>query len=412
MLGGGDLALLEDGRPRRRQRPRRRRRVRHRRRPRRAPRRGRRRRRRLLLDRRRHAAEDRQAGPPPAPGARPPPRRGGDGQTSAGRRARWPPPPRASAPAAASGASGLSGVAAAAHGSSPLVRERRDGAEDGPAQERVHRRALGGVLGEEGVEERAEARRVAAAHAGRVDPPARDLAHQAVHPAARRLRVELGDPRRAHRHQLVEHAAERPHVGGARVRLALAHLGRHVQRRAALGHRLRLREGEELRDAKVAELDLAVVEEDVRRLEVAVEELVRVVAARERRRRLVEDRQHLGLREVGAHALLRRDARREVAVVRVLHQDAQVVAVAVRVDVRDDVRVLQPLEHLDLLHRRLLLVARHVRHRDLFADELLADGVVADEPHGAERAAADDADLLVVVLGELRVLGVQHGCAS
>ena len=53
----------------------------------------------------------------------------------------------------------------------------------------------------------------------------RDLAQQAAEAAAFRRVLR---PRRLQRHELEHHAPDSPHVRRARVRLAAAHLGRHV----------------------------------------------------------------------------------------------------------------------------------------------------------------------------------------
>ena len=86
------------------------------------------------------------------------------------------------------------------------------------------------------------------------------------------LRDEVGaEERQPAGDRLEQRDAERVEVGGDRDRRAGDLLGRHVRERADQAAGLGLAEVDEVRDAEVAELrGAARVEEDVRRLDVAV----------------------------------------------------------------------------------------------------------------------------------------------
>jgi hypothetical protein len=65
-----------------------------------------------------------------------------------------------------------------------------------------------------------------------------------------------------------------------------------------------IRDGQDLRDAKIANLDAARCrEKDVGGLQIAMEELEVMVAVGEAEAHLMQHAEELGLREVGAHLL-------------------------------------------------------------------------------------------------------------
>ena len=111
--------------------------------------------------------------------------------------------------------------------------------------------------------------------------------------------------------------------------MAAAHLRAHVKGRTALGVCELARHVHYLTDPKVAKLDVAARrEEDVRRLEIAVQQLALVVAVRKRIHKLTHDRQDLRFAEP-CTALLSSccDGRRKVSSCRMLHDDMQLLAV-------------------------------------------------------------------------------------
>ncbi len=167
------------------------------------------------------------------------------------------------------------------------------------------------------------------------------------HPRHDRLRRRAGERRIAGQH-LVEHRAERVHVG-ARGDLALAHrlLRRHVVRRAerhaGLGHPAAagLAGGE--RDAEVGDQRPIVVQQDVLGLDVAVDDAVPVGVV-ERVGDLARDPDGVGDRELllAAQPVAQRLALDE-------RHDVEEAAVRLaRVEQRQDVRVLQIRRQLDL----------------------------------------------------------------
>mmetsp|Transcript_46173 Transcript_46173/g.128323 ORF Transcript_46173/g.128323 Transcript_46173/m.128323 type:complete len:311 (+) Transcript_46173:496-1428(+) len=258
----------------------------------------------------------------------------------------------------------------------------------------THRRARGGGPREQRLDEVAQPRRVVTPQRRQVESRARDelqqLAHANVVPAA-----ELRLPRRRESHHLVQDAAERPDVGPAVVGLALAQLGAHVEGRAALCHRQRRARRERLGQPKVAQLDVAARrEEDILRLEIAVEHLDVVVAVGEGRGELVRDTQHRRLLEPCPHTLLGRYAAREVAARGVLHADVERFAEGVRVLVCHHVRVAELLEHTHLVERRVAFFRRQAFERDLLHHRLLTLWS-AHEEDGAEGALAQSLELRV-----------------
>eukprot|EP00962_Isochrysis_galbana_P052530 scaffold23961_cov131-Isochrysis_galbana.AAC.6 len=142
------------------------------------------------------------------------------------------------------------------------------------------------------------------------------------------------------------HDAHRPHVGRARVGLAPALLGRHVQWRAALSLGDILRAHAHLGNPKVAELDVAFRrEEAVGRLDVTVQKLEDVVTMGERRAELKCILGGRCLRKEGPRALTLGDGARQVAAVCIVHADAQRLALDERVDVTHEMRMIQLLQH-------------------------------------------------------------------
>mmetsp|Transcript_22262 Transcript_22262/g.56637 ORF Transcript_22262/g.56637 Transcript_22262/m.56637 type:complete len:323 (-) Transcript_22262:231-1199(-) len=160
----------------------------------------------------------------------------------------------------------------------------------------------------------------------------------------------------AQRHQLVQQAAQAPHVGREVVGRAADALGRHVVRRAHRGHRLQRARGEVARQPQVAQLEGAVSRhKDVAGLEVAVHHapVVHVLHG-------VADLREEGPHLAGLEAAARRRALpqqvAQVARLGPLQDDDQLVVLDERVVALDDVGVLQALQDLDLLqavHARL-----------------------------------------------------------
>ena len=134
------------------------------------------------------------------------------------------------------------------------------------------------------------------------------------------LRVVLALKGVGQLHHLEEEAAEPPHVDRLVVLPPHVHLGREVERRAALGVRLRLRRilHHLLREAEVAELAHALVHEDVGGLNVPVQHApgVEVVDGAEQ---LQEPELHLLLGERRRLRPLRSDRLLHVATVTVVH---------------------------------------------------------------------------------------------
>ena len=281
--------------------------------------------------------------PPPAPAASSRPSRGRS-QTGRARRA-----------GRARGGSGRVGAVCAAAGatiavapaaSSSDVAQRGD--ELGCAAESL-RRILRQRLREHRVE-LGRQRRIQLAHR-RHD--ARDVRHRLRGDAVALERAAAGQ-------QLEGDDAERVEIARRRRPLALRLLGREIRRGAE--HRARLRERAEprgARDAEVGDVHLPVaVEQEVRRLHVAVDDAL-AVSRVESVRRLLEPLERLArrLRAFRADLLLERAARE------VLHDDERALAVLADVVDRDDVRIAREPGHGErlareaLAHRRVLGVA-------------------------------------------------------
>ena len=207
-------------------------------------------------------------------------------------------------------------------------------------------------------------------------------------------------PRLLQRTHLVEDAAQRPHVALVGVGLVLADLGRHVVRCADHSARCRHRALHNLRDPKVAQLHEVFGDEDVLRLEVAVQDLLGVDVV-QRHHQLDEPVEHLGLREVIFLLRPPLDGCREVAALTVGHHDAQAVAVQEVLAVPHDARVVQRAKHLHLLLCVSSLLGAVGLHLNLLQAVVLA---VARVPSEVDRpiVATTDFPHAVVVLHHWR----------
>eukprot|EP00955_Chlamydomonas_euryale_P036768 350554-Chlamydomonas_euryale.AAC.7 len=131
--------------------------------------------------------------------------------------------------------------------------------------------------------------------------------------------------RHPERHHLVQHAPQRPVVAAVAVQLAAPNLGRHVHRCADLSlGKVRLLKS--LRDAQVAYFEhVALAHEDVGRLEIAVHN-VGCVDGDQALAQLQEDAPDGLLWKGRVEPLPLADVILEVAVWRVLHHSAQLIA--------------------------------------------------------------------------------------
>ena len=212
------------------------------------------------------------------------------------------------------------------------------------------------------------------------------------------------------RRNLVQHAAQRPHVDGLGVRQALAELRREIVRRAdnGLGHLVLLHV---FGQPKVAQLDVeqprlrVALEEHVLRLEVAVEDAGRLDAVHgpHGQRELGEEAHDRAERHLGAGLLALLHQVAQGARVSELHDNAELVEVLVqeRVVVRDYVGVVAELGELlhdqDLALRLLLLLLGHLADVHLLDDKVAAVVLARDLEGRAERAAAEHIPALVLV---------------
>ena len=157
-------------------------------------------------------------------------------------------------------------------------------------------------------------------------------------------------------------------------------------------------EGEQLGDAEVAELDVASGgEEDVGGLKIAVQQPQLVVAVRQRGDQLRRPAEHVGLRERAHRALALRDETAKVTACGPLHHNAEGVEVDERLLVPDDVRMVQRLQDLHLVHRRLALGRGQAAHRHFLEDEVGRLAARLDEPDRAERPLPDPLHLGVLI---------------
>ena len=197
----------------------------------------------------------------------------------------------------------------------------------------------------------------------------------------RGVRYARHDATRHARHGAVRHAARL-----LVVRRVFAQLRREVVGSAHHCRRKLGRGAQQPRHAQVADLDAALAEEEVARLEVAVQDLraVQVVQAQQRLCKVPPD-VVLGQQ----HALLPLDELTQVAAVAELHHDVQLALLAKAVVVAHDARVVQPREEPHLVQRVLLLLARGAlgRHRLDNVPEAVRDA--PDLEHLAKRALAE-----------------------
>jgi len=197
----------------------------------------------------------------------------------------------------------------------------------------------------------------------------------------RGVRYARHDATRHARHGAVRHAARL-----LVVRRVFAQLRREVVGSAHHCRRKLGRGAQQPRHAQVADLDAALAEEEVARLEVAVQDLraVQVVQAQQRLCKVPPD-VVLGQQ----HALLPLDELTQVAAVAELHHDVQLTLLAKAVVVAHDARVVQPREEPHLVQRVLLLLARGAlgRHRLDNVPEAVRDA--RDLEHLAKRALAE-----------------------
>ena len=186
---------------------------------------------------------------------------------------------------------------------------------------------------------------------------------------------------------LVEHAAERVDVGAGVHRPALELLRREIGGRADGGPRpLRRSVVEPPRQPEVGEIDvLRAVEQDVRRLDVAVHETARVRGV-ERCGDLRADGDRPGRLE----RALRSEQRAKVGAVHEPHREIDTAVDVAGVVDRDDVRVLERHHELRLARESLAeaIVARQGRRHQLERDRSLQAQVVGPV-HDAHPAAAD-----------------------
>ena len=188
--------------------------------------------------------------------------------------------------------------------------------------------------------------------------------------------------------QLEDRAAERPDVRRRREAGHLDHLGRHPVGCADDGRRLDrgvCRGLDAARDAKVGELDLAVLrDQQVRPLDVAVAHALLVQP--------LQPQQHLPnvdadqVRREGAKVF---DEGGERAVLDVLEDEVEVALGPDRLEVPHDLRVLQVVQQVDLRLHRLQVAGRHVARRDLLDRAKVARLAVERAEDLAGAAAAE-----------------------
>ena len=180
----------------------------------------------------------------------------------------------------------------------------------------------------------------------------------------------------------------------------LPQLRRHVARRPQLiphRHRAALHLH---REAKIDELELAVVAvllvHDVVELDVAVDDAV-VVAVDDRREGLLDDRRGHAL---GVAVAVLAHARDERAAGAELHHDVHhaVPLVLERLDDARDVRVVEPLLYVELDQQFVKVRAAHRLERDRLHREHIVRVLPAHRDHRAARAAPELRRLARVVL--------------
>ena len=243
--------------------------------------------------------------------------------------------------------------------------------------------ALGGVLGQRALHQAREAGREAG-----------DVARHRLRLLLEHLHQDgvhrVGLERLPARQQLVEHRAQREHVGARVGALAADLLGRHVVRRAHDHPGLRHVRGARAREAEVHDLHAPGGQDvDVRRLQVAVDDALGVGEG-EAVRDLLHDVELVPqvVQAPGADDLL------EVHALEELHRHVEAALLLAEVEDGDDVQVVQAGGGLGLaaepLHE-VVVGGEHAGHR-LDGDEPVEDGVpgLVDLAHGPLADAGDD----------------------
>ena len=164
----------------------------------------------------------------------------------------------------------------------------------------------------------------------------------------------------------------------------------------------------DLGDPEVAELHEVLRDEDVLRLEVAVQDALGVHVV-QRHHQLNKPVEHLRLCE----ALLRLgsalDRRRQVAALTVRHHDAETIAVQKVLAVAHDTGMVERAQHLHLLLRGQLLLLAVRLHLHLLEAVVLAVAHVAGEEDRAIVSTPDALERVVVLHGPRRATGSGHG---
>ena len=269
------------------------------------------------------------------------------------------------------------------------------------AEQRLARGARLGLRGAAGVAQRAQL--------GRVEL-GRQLRRRPLRERHQQLVLRRGQ-RVAALRALERDDADGPQVGGERVVVALHPLGRHVRGRAdeRLRHRHRLLQL--LGDPKVGDAHRARrVEQDVGRLEVAVDDALRVQVLQPAQhlqqdvredalRQPHHDRPALALRRlvqllVGGEQLLER------AAVHVAEREVHLPLEVEGVEEGHEVRVRQPDQHADLVEQ--LVPLRLVADVDRLERQQLAGRLVLRQPHGAAGAGPERLQRLELLERERR----------
>lgn len=179
--------------------------------------------------------------------------------------------------------------------------------------------------------------------------------------------------------QLIQYAAEAPHVRFVVVALLIANLGRKIIRSA---HRsLRLLESglQNLGHTKITELhlqtDLAVggvqlVQEYVLALQISVQRLL-VVHVLQSKQNLHEIKHYLILRHRNTRLLLVLNQLMDIATVSILHHNVQITLVHKRINVLYYIRMVELLQNLCLAQSLSTLCLLHIGNRNNFHHEIL-----------------------------------------
>ena len=284
-------------------------------------------------------------------------------------------------------------VAEGKHGDGGRARARRRRRDERRGELADGGEAVGGDLGE-GAHDRLVHRRG-------------DGVAQPAH-GGHRIHQPLGDDRGRRRaavrrlagEQLVQHAGEAVLIAATVGALVERLLGAHVLRRAddesRAGDARRLRGARGERDAEVGDHRLALVDEDVLRLDVAMDDVARVRVV-ERRRDLPRDGDGVVDREI---ALAVEPVAERLALEE--GHDVEQLAVGVaRVEQRDDVRMAEPRGDLDLAQEALGPDGVGELGLEELDGDLATVAQVVGEIDGRHPAAADHA-LDAVAAGERR----------